>query len=55
MKRNIDAMSAGEYDLLIIGGGITGACVAWDATLRGLRTAMVEKGDFGGATTAATA
>jgi glycerol-3-phosphate dehydrogenase len=47
-------MSASQYDLLIIGGGITGACVAWDASLRGLRVALVEKGDFGGATTSAT-
>lgn len=54
MNRDLDVMAAADYDLLIIGGGITGACVAWDAALRGLRTALVEKGDFGGATTAAT-
>jgi glycerol-3-phosphate dehydrogenase len=47
-------MSAAQYDLLIIGGGISGACVGWDASLRGLRVALVEKGDFGGATTSAT-
>jgi len=54
MKRDLRAMSASQYDLLIIGGGISGACVAWDASLRGLRVALVEKGDFGGATTSAT-
>lgn len=54
MERNLPAMSSSPFDLLIIGGGITGACVAWDASLRGLRVALVEKGDFGGATTSAT-
>jgi glycerol-3-phosphate dehydrogenase len=33
-----------------VGGGIYGATVAWDATLRGLSVALVEKGDFGGGT-----
>ncbi len=35
-----------EYDLLIIGGGITGAGIALDAVSRGLRVAMIEKEDF---------
>src|SRR5690349_17443295 len=35
-----------EYDLLIIGGGITGAGIALDAASRGLKTALVEKKDF---------
>lgn len=35
-----------EFDLLIVGGGITGAGIALDATLRGLRVALVEKHDF---------
>jgi glycerol-3-phosphate dehydrogenase len=47
-------MAKGRHDLLIVGGGITGACAAWDASLRGLRVALVEKGDFGAATSAAT-
>ncbi|MEW6338194.1 MAG: glycerol-3-phosphate dehydrogenase/oxidase [Acidobacteriota bacterium] len=34
-------------DLLVIGGGITGAGVLHDAALRGLRVALVERGDFG--------
>ena len=37
-------------DLLIIGGGITGAGVLHDAALRGLRVALVEQGDFGSGT-----
>ncbi len=39
-----------QFDLLVIGGGITGAGVALDAAARGLRTALVEKADFGSGT-----
>lgn len=39
-------MSAGRLDLLVIGGGITGAGIAWDATLRGMTTGLVEMNDF---------
>lgn len=35
-----------QYDLLVIGGGITGAGIALDAASRGLKTALVEKNDF---------
>ncbi len=42
------------FDLLVIGGGILGAFLAWDASLRGLKTGLVERDDFGGATTAAS-
>lgn len=52
MKRQVQQLQNTQFDLLVIGGGITGACIAWDATLRGLRVALVEKGDFGGATSA---
>lgn len=54
MQRDLKAMSQKVYDLLIIGGGITGSAVAWDAALRGLSVALVDKGDFGAATSAAT-
>src|SRR5947209_10653198 len=43
-------MVAEPVDLLVIGGGITGAGIARDAALRGIRTALVDKGDFGGGT-----
>ena len=39
-----------EHDLLVVGGGITGAGVARDAALRGLRVALVERDDFAGGT-----
>ncbi|OHC65273.1 MAG: glycerol-3-phosphate dehydrogenase [Rhodocyclales bacterium GWA2_65_19] len=43
-----------EFDLLVIGGGINGAGVARDAAGRGVRTALVDQGDFGGATSSAS-
>jgi glycerol-3-phosphate dehydrogenase len=39
-----------RFDLLVIGGGITGAGIARDAALRGLAVALVEAGDFGSGT-----
>jgi glycerol-3-phosphate dehydrogenase len=39
-------MTTRHYDLIVIGGGITGAGIALDASLRGLRVALVEKHDF---------
>ncbi|MBX3314950.1 MAG: glycerol-3-phosphate dehydrogenase/oxidase [Actinobacteria bacterium] len=38
------------FDVLVVGGGITGAGVALDAASRGLRTALVERGDFAAGT-----
>ncbi|MFZ3044671.1 MAG: FAD-dependent oxidoreductase, partial [Desulfatirhabdiaceae bacterium] len=54
MKRNTVQLYSEVFDLLIIGGGITGACLAHDAALRGWRVALVEKGDFGGFTSSAS-
>lgn len=45
-KHQLDHMSKFEYDLLIIGGGITGAGIALDASMRGLNVALVEMQDF---------
>jgi glycerol-3-phosphate dehydrogenase len=52
MHRAIDRLANEVFDLLIIGGGVTGACVARDASLRGLKVALVERNDFAGATSA---
>ncbi|PCJ69671.1 MAG: glycerol-3-phosphate dehydrogenase [Rhodobiaceae bacterium] len=52
MQRNLDTMSKTSYDLIVIGGGISGATIAWDASLRGLKVALLEKNDFAHATTA---
>ncbi|MFP4082917.1 MAG: FAD-dependent oxidoreductase [Candidatus Aminicenantes bacterium] len=54
MKRDISGLASTEFDLVIIGGGITGACLAHDAASRGMKVAVVEKGDFGGATSSAS-
>jgi glycerol-3-phosphate dehydrogenase len=50
MHRDVGALTDGTFDLLILGGGITGAGVALDAVTRGLRVALVDKGDFAGGT-----
>ncbi|PJZ52649.1 glycerol-3-phosphate dehydrogenase/oxidase [Leptospira adleri] len=42
------------YDLLIVGGGITGANVLWDSTLRGLKSILLEKNDYASGTSQAT-
>lgn len=39
------------YDCIVIGGGITGAGIARDAAMRGLKVALIEQGAFGGRTT----
>ena len=52
MRRVTDRIANETFDLLIVGGGITGACVARDASLRGLKVALVERGDFANATSA---
>jgi glycerol-3-phosphate dehydrogenase len=51
--RRADALArlaGGRFDVLVVGGGITGAGVALDAASRGLRTALVEKDDFASGT-----
>jgi glycerol-3-phosphate dehydrogenase len=52
MKRDLNRLADERFDLLVIGGGITGACVARDAARRGLSVALVEKNDFACATSA---
>ncbi len=49
-QENIERLAQEEFDLLVIGGGITGVGIARDAALRGLRVALVEKGDFASGT-----
>jgi glycerol-3-phosphate dehydrogenase len=48
--RDLDRLTAAPYDVLVIGGGITGLTIAYEASSRGLRTALVEAGDLGGGT-----
>lgn len=56
MKSRADEFKniAGEqFDLCVIGGGATGSACALDAQLRGIRTVLLEAGDFAGATSSA--
>jgi glycerol-3-phosphate dehydrogenase len=49
-ERAIDALRSERFDLVVIGGGITGAGVALDAASRGYSVALVEKADFASGT-----
>ncbi len=46
-RADLDALAVEPVDLLVIGGGITGAGIARDAAMRGIRTALVDAADFG--------
>jgi len=46
-RADLDAVAAQPVDLLVIGGGVTGAGIARDAAMRGFSTALVDAGDFG--------
>lgn len=52
MRRNPAELGKHPFDLLVIGAGIYGATIAWDASLRGLSVALIDRGDFGAATSA---
>ena len=49
-EQHISGMESGPLDAIIIGGGVTGAGIARDAAMRGLRVAVMDRGDFGGGT-----
>ena len=48
--RVLERLAEEQFDVLVVGGGVTGAGVALDAASRGLRTALVERGDFASGT-----
>jgi glycerol-3-phosphate dehydrogenase len=52
VKRDLPSLSGDTFDVVVVGGGIQGAAIAWDATLRGLRVGLIERDDFGAATSA---
>jgi len=50
MIRDLKKFTQGQYDVLVIGGGINGAAIAHTAALNGLQTALLEKNDFASGT-----
>jgi glycerol-3-phosphate dehydrogenase len=48
-SRDLDRLAATRYDLLVVGGGIHGLAAAYEGASRGLRTALIDAGDFGAA------
>jgi glycerol-3-phosphate dehydrogenase len=50
----LERLGSRQFDLLVIGGGIVGAGIAEAASAHGLDVALVDKGDFGGATSSAS-
>src|SRR6476620_9559164 len=49
-KHFVEQFSSQRFDLLVIGGGITGCGIALDAALRGMKVALIEKNDFASGT-----
>ncbi|MGE5176052.1 MAG: FAD-dependent oxidoreductase [Hyphomicrobiales bacterium] len=52
MRRDLDRLSDGAFDVAVVGGGIFGIFAAWDAALRGLSVAIVERTDWAQAASA---
>jgi glycerol-3-phosphate dehydrogenase len=50
MVRDVRRLADTHFDLVIVGAGFYGAVAAWDATLRGLSVALIDKDDFGSGT-----
>jgi glycerol-3-phosphate dehydrogenase len=47
MTRDLSRLKPDRFDLVVVGGGIHGLFTAYDAAARGLRVALIERGDFG--------
>jgi glycerol-3-phosphate dehydrogenase len=52
MNRKPEALTNTPFDILVIGGGILGAAIVYEAAARGFKAAVIEQGDFGQATSA---
>src|SRR5687767_5994543 len=50
MHRDLSRLVNTKFDLVVVGAGIYGAAIAWDAAQRGLSVGLIDRGDFGGGT-----
>jgi glycerol-3-phosphate dehydrogenase len=50
MQRDLRQLADTRFDVLVVGAGFYGVATAWDAAQRGLSVAIIDKGDFGAAT-----
>jgi len=50
VKRNIKKLAQQQFDIIVVGAGVHGACIARDAAMRGLSVALIDKGDICGQT-----
>ena len=50
MVRDLRRLADTRFDVLVIGAGVYGAAIAWDAVDRGLSVALIDRGDFGSGT-----
>src|SRR5436190_18930160 len=50
MIRDLDQLSGRTFDVLVVGGGIYGLTIAYDAAQRGLSVALIDQNDFGSGT-----
>lgn len=54
LTRAVDRLASEDFDLAVIGGGISGVAIAYEAAARGLKTALLERNDFAAGTTTAS-
>lgn len=53
-SETLQKIEGGTFDVCVIGGGATGSGCAWDAQLRGLKTVLIEAGDYASATSSSS-
>jgi len=52
VKRNLEKIKSNKFDILVVGGGIHGALLVWEAARHGFKCCLIEKSDFGSQTSA---
>lgn len=54
MERDLEGLRRGQFDVVVVGGGILGSWIAWEASHRGYSVGLVERGDFASGTTSSS-